>query len=51
MPDPAAAVVAFGDAVYRAAVEFGGWGSDLILERRDGWFAGKHPMYVSRPRS
>jgi hypothetical protein len=49
MPDPAAAVVAFGDAVYRAAVELGGWGSDLILERRDGWFAGKYPMYGSRP--
>jgi Family of unknown function (DUF5996) len=49
MPDPTGAVVAFGDAVYRAAVELGGWDSDLILERRDGWFAGKHPMYVSRP--
>ena len=49
VPDPTGAVVAFGDAVYRAAVELGGWDSDLILERRDGWFASKHPMYVSRP--
>ncbi len=48
-PEPTGAVVAFGDAVYRAAVELGGWDSDLILERRDGWFAGKHPMYVSSP--
>jgi Family of unknown function (DUF5996) len=49
MPDPTGAIVAFGDAVYRVAVELGGWSPHLTLERRDGWFAGKHPMYGSRP--
>jgi hypothetical protein len=48
-PAPTEAVVEFGDAVYRAAVELGGWDSDLTLDRHDGWYAGKHPMYTSSP--
>lgn len=35
--DPHAAVVAFGDAVYQAAVELAHWPSDLIGPRCDGW--------------
>jgi Family of unknown function (DUF5996) len=43
--DPRAAVITFGDAVYQAAVDAGGWDPALVLPRHDGWFAGQHPMY------
>jgi Family of unknown function (DUF5996) len=35
--DPHGAVVSFGEAVYRAAVELADWPSDLIGPRCDGW--------------
>ncbi|MER6978390.1 DUF5996 family protein, partial [Streptomyces carpinensis] len=41
--DPHHAVVAFGDAVYEAAVETAGWPSDLIGPRCDGWYMSRTP--------
>ncbi|MFJ3993294.1 DUF5996 family protein [Streptomyces sp. NPDC090032] len=35
--DPQQAIVAFGDAVYEAAVETAGWPTDLIGPRCNGW--------------
>jgi hypothetical protein len=37
--DPEATVVRFGDAVYEAAIELGGWPGDLTGPRHDGWYA------------
>jgi Family of unknown function (DUF5996) len=45
--NPTAAVITFGDAIYSAAVETGGWDPHLVLDRRDGWFAGHHPMHAA----
>ena len=41
--DPTGAVVTFGDAVYRAAVELAGWPADLVMARFDGWHASTTP--------
>ncbi|MFJ8924637.1 DUF5996 family protein [Streptomyces sp. NPDC102415] len=46
--DPHQAIVAFGDAVYDAAVELGGWPSDLIGPRVDGWYMSRTPPEVVR---
>ncbi|MFE4842806.1 DUF5996 family protein [Streptomyces sp. NPDC056689] len=35
--DPRQAIVAFGDAVYEAAVDTAGWPADVIGPRCDGW--------------
>ncbi|AVH58630.1 MULTISPECIES: DUF5996 family protein [Streptomyces] len=42
-PDPHQAIVAFGDAVYEAAVETAGWPSDLVGPRVDGWYMSRTP--------
>lgn len=47
-PDPQGAVVAFADALWRIAVDRGGW-DDLVIDRRDGWYAGRQPMFGSAP--
>ncbi|MFI1853318.1 DUF5996 family protein [Streptomyces sp. NPDC020480] len=41
--DPHQAIVAFGDAVYDAAVETAGWPSDLMGPRCDGWYMSRTP--------
>lgn len=41
--DPHRAIVAFGDAVYDAAVETAGWPSDLIGPCCDGWYMSRTP--------
>lgn len=41
--DPHQAIVAFGDAVYDAAVETAGWPSDLVGPRVEGWYMSKTP--------
>ncbi|MEU6405858.1 DUF5996 family protein [Streptomyces sp. NPDC046985] len=41
-PDPRAAIVAFGDAVYDAAVATAGWPADLVDPRVDGWYMSEH---------
>jgi len=43
--DPEATVVRFADAVYRAAVDLGGWPADLVGERHDGWHASRNPVF------
>jgi len=45
--DPHDAVVAFGDAVYEAAVDLAGWPSDLIGPRCDGWHMSRTPPAVT----
>jgi len=45
--DPETTVVQFADAVWRAAVELGGWDAALVLPRRDGWYASQHSMFGS----
>ncbi len=42
-PDPASVIIAFGDAVYRAAVQLAGWSADLVMPRFDGWHASSTP--------
>lgn len=42
-PDPTSSIVAFGDTVYRAAVELAGWPGDLVMDRFDGWHASRTP--------
>ena len=42
-PDPAAAVVDLGDAVYAAAVTLAGWPADLVGGRFTGWYASTTP--------
>ncbi|WP_435228548.1 DUF5996 family protein [Streptomyces sp. Tue6028] len=49
-PDPLAAVTAFGDAVYDAAVATAGWPTDLIGPRVDGWFMSEHPPAHHTPQ-
>jgi hypothetical protein len=44
--DPEAEVIAFADAIWRAAVELGGWDAGLVLERHRGWYAATHPMFA-----
>jgi len=46
--DPHQAIVAFGDAVYDAAVELAGWPSDLIGPRVDGWYMSRTPPELVR---
>jgi hypothetical protein len=41
--DPHQAIVAFGDAVYDAAVETAGWPPDLVGPRFDGWHMSRTP--------
>ncbi len=41
--DPRGAIVAFGDAVYDAAVELAGWPVDLVGARFTGWQASRTP--------
>ncbi|MFG2436307.1 DUF5996 family protein [Streptomyces sp. NPDC048508] len=43
LPDPHGAIVAFGDAVYDAAVRTAGWPTDLMGPRVDGWHMSEHP--------
>ena len=43
-PDPHAAVVAFADAVYDAAVATAGWPPELVGPRFDGWHASRTPL-------
>jgi hypothetical protein len=40
--NPHATVLKFGDAVYDAAVKLGGWPTDLVGPRIDGWYASTH---------
>ncbi|MFD8377305.1 DUF5996 family protein [Streptomyces sp. NPDC059679] len=42
-PNPHQSIVAFGDAVYDAAVETAGWPSDLVGPRCDGWYMSRTP--------
>ncbi len=42
-PDPLAAIVTFGDAVYAAAVQLAGWPADLVDRRQSGWTASTTP--------
>lgn len=42
-PDPHQAVVAFGDAVYDAAVATAGWPADALGPRVDGWHMSRTP--------
>jgi hypothetical protein len=42
-PDPRRAVVAFGDAVYDAAVETAGWQPNLVGPRFNGWHMSRTP--------
>lgn len=44
--DPQRTILAFGDAVYDAAVATAGWPSDLIGTRHDGWYMSKTPPSV-----
>jgi hypothetical protein len=44
--DPQAAVVAWADRVYAAAVELGGWPADLVGARHDGWYAARNPVFA-----
>jgi hypothetical protein len=46
--DPKAAVVAFGDAVYQAAVELADWPSNLLGPRCDGWRMSRTPPAETR---
>ena len=46
--DPHAAVVSFGDAVYRAAVEKAGWPANLLGTRCDGWHMSRTPPAETR---
>ncbi|MGW1160290.1 DUF5996 family protein [Streptomyces sp. NPDC002513] len=48
--DPRGAIVAFGDAVYDAAVETAGWPSNLIGPRCDGWYMSRTPPIPARSR-
>ncbi|MER5520138.1 DUF5996 family protein [Streptomyces sp. NPDC002763] len=41
--DPHQAIVAFGDAVYDAAVETAGWPSELVGPRVEGWYMSRTP--------
>ena len=43
--DPAGTVIRFGDAVYAAAVELGGWPDDLVGPRVDGRHAAREPVF------
>jgi hypothetical protein len=43
--DPGAAIVRFGDAVYEAAIELGGWPKDLTGSRHDGWYASNNLVF------
>ena len=40
--NPQATVLRFADAVYAAAVKFGGWPNDWVNPRHDGWYASSH---------
>jgi hypothetical protein len=46
-PDPQGAVVAFADALWKIAVDSGGWDAQLVIARHDGWYAGRQPMFGS----
>ena len=41
--DPVAAIISFGDAIYRSAVELAHWPSELVMARFDGWHASSTP--------
>lgn len=43
--DPKATIIRFGDAVYKAAIELGGWPDDLTGSRHDGWYASTHLVF------
>jgi hypothetical protein len=43
--DPHAAVLRFADAVYDAAIDLGGWPTDLSGPRHDGWYASNHRVF------
>jgi hypothetical protein len=50
--DPHQAIVAFGDAVYDAAVETAGWPSDLVGPRVEGWYMSRtSPALVQHQHS
>jgi hypothetical protein len=42
--DPHGTVLKFADAVYDVALKLGGWPTDLVRQRHDGWYASKHPI-------
>jgi Family of unknown function (DUF5996) len=46
--NPQDMVLRFADAVYAAAVKLGGWPSDWINPRNDGWYASTHLISASR---
>ncbi|MFD0031130.1 DUF5996 family protein [Streptomyces sp. NPDC127172] len=48
--DPRRAIVAFGEAVYEAAVETAGWPADVIGSRCDGWRMSMAPPAAVRGR-
>ncbi|MEU1277762.1 DUF5996 family protein [Streptomyces sp. NPDC005805] len=48
-PDPHESIVAFGDAVYEAAVELAGW-PDTLGPRVDGWYMSRTPPELVRSR-
>ncbi|RLV68555.1 hypothetical protein STAN_4079 [Streptomyces sp. CBMAI 2042] len=41
--DPHRSIVAFGDAVYQAAVDLAGWPADSVGPRVDGWYMSRTP--------
>jgi hypothetical protein len=45
--DPRATVLTFADAVYDVAVKLGGWPTELVGQRHDGWFASSHSLVKS----
>ncbi len=52
--NPQDTVLRFADAVYAAAVKFGGWTNDWVNPRRDGWYASRHlnsqlETYIAEP--
>jgi hypothetical protein len=47
--DPQTTVIAFADAIWKMAVDLGGWDDNLVIARHDGWYAGRQPMFGSAP--
>lgn len=47
-PDPRAAVVAFGEAVYQAALDLSDWPPDLVGPHCDGWHMSRTPPAETR---
>jgi hypothetical protein len=46
---PQTTVIVFADAMWRIAVDLADWDDDLVIDRYDGWHAGRQPMFGSAP--